>query len=418
MNKRTLFIIIFALAIIVFGFLIYYVFFREIVAPPINNANVANVNAVTPTNLVGNVNRVIVNVNEAVNAEVLNRNVPVVNAVIGPETVARGGRTLAKTIVSNYSLAPALTKDGSVIYYETDKDKFYRISPDGTKKELSDKKFPSVDNITWAPDKDKAIIEFPDNTKILYDFNNNKQTTLPSEWEDISFSPQGNQVAYEYMAENADDRWLAVASPDGTQVQALEPIGNKQDDVQVAWSPNNQVVAMYREGIDAERQEIFFIGLHDENFKSLVTDGRGFEGLWSAKGDKILYSVYNSTSDYNPVLYIVDGQGDNIGLNKKNLNVQTWSSKCTFSSNNTDAYCAVPMDLDTGSGLIPSVADNKSDAFYRIDLQTGYKTILALPESESGETNFSATSVFLNSDENYLYFTDRATGRVYQIQLK
>jgi len=421
MNRRVLYIIIFILAILIFGFLIYYVFFREIISPPANNANVANVNIAPPTNLVGNVNRVITNVNGAVNVNevFINTNAPAVNKVVEPEAVARGGLTLAKTMISKYSMAPTLTNDGTMIYYEPDSNKFYSLSPDGkTKKELTDKKFPSAEKITWAPSKDKAIIEFPDNTKIIYDFNNDKQTTLPSEWQDVSFSPQGNQVAYKYMADNVDDRWLAVASPDGTQVQAIEPIGDKQDDVQVAWSPNNQVVATYRESIDSERQQIIFIGLHDENFKSLTTTGRGFEGLWSPKGDKILYSVYNAYSDYNPVLRIVDAEGDNIGQNDKSLGVQTWSSKCAFSSDNNDVYCAVPDNLDEGSGLMPESADSKTDTFYKINLQNGLKSILAMPESETGEASFSAASVFLSQDENYLYFTDKLTGKVYQIKLK
>lgn len=422
MNKRTLFIIIFILAILVFGFLIYYVFFRGIIPPPTNNANLANANVVTPTNLIGNVNRVITNVNAGVNMGVTNKNlnVAIVNKVVGPDSVARGGKTLAKNVVSDNSLASTLANDGkSVIYYDPITGKFYRISPDGkTKTQLSDREFPSVENIVWAPGKDKAIISFPDNTKIFFDFNKNEQITLPDEWEDISFSPQGNQVAYKHMADNVDDRWIAMANPDGTQVQAIEPVGDKQDDVQVAWSPSDQVVAMYREGKDASSQEIYFIGKYGENFKSLVTDGRGFEGLWSAQGDKLLYNVYNADSNYNPVLHIVDAQGNNIGQNDKNLDLQTWVSKCAFSSSNTAVYCAAPQGLDEGSGLDPSQADSKADNFYKIDLNTGLRSVLAYPESESGETSFSASSVFLSSDEDYLYFTDRATGKVYKIQLK
>lgn len=423
MNKKLLFIIIFILGILIFAFLIYFIFFREMINPPVNNANVAgneNINAVLPNVNITNRQVNAANVNAANVNALPNVNAVPVNKVAGPDEIARGSRTLVNPVVSAYALNSTLTADGKgLMYYDPRTGKFYKINPDGTgKTELSDQQFPSVDKISWSPKKDKAIISFPDNTNILYDFSKKQQITLPGEWEDIVFSPEGEQVAFKHIATNEDDRWLAIANPDGTQIQAIEPIGDKQDDVQVNWSPSNQVIATYRESVDGETQEIIFLGKYDENFKSFVADGKGFEGSWSTKGDKIVYSVYNSSSNYNPKLYVVEASGDSIGQNKKDLGVQTWSNKCAFSSDNANIYCAVPKSLPEGSGMMPSLADSTTDIFYKINLNTGLRSLLAEPESATGAKDYNVSSIFLSDAEDYMYFSDKLTGNVYRIKLK
>ena len=430
-KKRVLFIIIFILVFLVFAFLIYYVFFREMISP-VNNANEnanenVNVNAALPNvNVVGNVPvgnvNGVTNVNGLPNVNALDFNVNAVpvNTAVLPDDIAQGGRTLVKPVVSTYAFDATLTADGKgLLYYDPKTGKFYRVNPDGSgKTELSDQKFPQVEEISWSPSKDKAIISFPDGTNVLYNFETKEQTTLPSEWNEIIFSPQGEQVAFEHLGQNEDDRWLAIANPDGSQVQAIEPIGDKQDDVQVNWSPSDQVIATYRESIDSKTQEIYFLGKYGENFKSLVTEGKGFEGSWSNNGDKIVYSVYNSDSGNNPVLYVVDALGDSIGQNKKDLGVETWSNKCAFSSDNTNIYCAVPRILPSGSGILPSLADEASYIFYKINMNTGLKSLIAMPESAGGETNYSVSSVYLSEEEDYLYFSEIGLGYIHRIRLK
>jgi Tol biopolymer transport system component len=272
--------------------------------------------------------------------------------------------------------------------------------------------------VVWSPRENKAIVTFPDGSKVLYDFDKKQQVTLPKDWADIEFSADGNQVAFKNLVENTDNRWLGVANPDGSNVQYIEPIGDKEADVQVAWSPTSQVAALYRESSTTASQEVYFIGLHGENFKSLQTDGRGFQGAWSPNGDKLLYNVYNSASNYNPTLWITNASGDNIGVNNTSLKVNTWASKCAFASGGGSVYCAVPNSLPDGTGLYPELAATTPDTFYKIDLTTGQQTVLAEPVNSRGSDTYTASNVILSPQGDYLYFTDIQTGLVYKIQLK
>ncbi|PIN93157.1 hypothetical protein COU54_04140, partial [Candidatus Pacearchaeota archaeon CG10_big_fil_rev_8_21_14_0_10_31_24] len=126
----------------------------------------------------------------------------------------------------------------------------------------------------------------------------------------------------------------------------------------------------------------FFIGFNNENFLSLQTNGIGFEGEWSPKGKQILYSVYNESTNYNPVLYIAGAEGDNIGLGNRSLNIQTWPDKCVFENEET-IYCAVPQYLNEGSGIFREQVETVADTIYKIDLINNSTSPIAFPQTDT-----------------------------------
>ena len=421
--KRILFIIGFIILVFAFGTLIYFVFIKDLVAPSNTNTNInaepsANVNTggLPVINGIANTNQTtgISNVNRLMN---VNRVRNVNQAQV--DKVAQGGLTLAETAVSQQAEFAAPTASGSGIrFYDKVQDKFFRIDADGLAKEMSNQIFPEAKEVSWSPQGDKAIITFPDDSKVMYDFDTQEQVTLPKEWDGIEFSPSGEKIGFKNISAEEQARWLAVSSPDGTEVELIEPLGDKANDVAVNWSPTGQVVALYRQAYSGDSQEAFLIGLHGENFKSIITEGRGFEGLWSPQGDQLLYNVYNAESNYNPKLYLVDAAGDQVGANKIDLGLKTWSSRCTFATTESFLYCAVPEYLPLGSGIYPEVAGSTNDSIYKIDVNTGTKSLLALPTFLTGERDYTINSLFLSNDERTLYFSDGNTGNVYSIELR
>ncbi|MFH0804778.1 MAG: hypothetical protein V1916_01120 [Patescibacteria group bacterium] len=420
-NKRILYIVAFIVLVIAFGAMIYFVFLRDLVSPAnTNNATIpanGNANATLPNiNGAANVNRI--NVNGGVNVNVANVNVPVSNVNVAPTPVAQGGVTIAKTVVDSQVDAAqrAIGVDG-IRYYDRTQGKFFRLGKDGKAQPMTDQLFPNASRIAWSPTGNKAAISFPDQSKIIYDFDSREQVTLPKQWDDIEFSPSGEQIAFKNMAADENSRWLAVAKTNGAEVELIEPIGDKAGDVAVSWSPSGQVVASFREGYSGTQQEVFLLGLHGENFKSFLTDGRGFQGVWSPTGTQLLYSVYSAASQYNPSLFLVDADGDQIGANEITLGLQTWPTRCAFTSTATALYCAVPTNLPTGSGLSPSIATATKDAIYRIDANTGSRNLVALPSLPTAGTDYSITAMFLSADAKTLYFNDGNSGKLFSVQL-
>lgn len=419
--KRPLLILGFLLLVVLIGYLLWRTFFQESVspftpAPPITELGPGGLPGIgedgdepeTPGDGTGRLPDGTYPEDDEVDSPVLSPD----PESYAPQEVASGGLTEATLVVANKTLNPTLSSDGNVNYYNREDGLFYKLDKQGNITKLSDRVFHQVQKVTWAPNTDKAIIEYPDNTKITYDFNTKKQSTLPSYWEDFSFSPDGEQITSKSIGLDKNNRWLVVANDDSSKAVALEPLGDRADYIHPSWSPNNQIVAYYTKGVDFDRQEVFFVGLHGENYKSTVVEGRGVEAKWSKEGDNLLVSAYHSRDDYKPKLWVVGSSPDNIGAGRRSLELNTWASKCTFASE-TDVYCAVPQTLEAGAGMFPELADRSQDDLYKINLRTGTKTLIAVPDGA-----FNISDIVVPEDQSSLYFSDKLNQRLYEVRLR
>lgn len=408
--KKILLIIAFLSSVCLFSFLLWFFFFRA--AP----SEITTVSEELPSG--------------AFPATGKNANIPVVDSNISgqfptsgitatptpttvqPTQTAKGGLTKVQKVVSTSTKDAKISSNGKDIsYYDTSDNYFYKIDSGGKITKLSDKNFFDVKQTYWAKDTNKAIIEYPDQTKIMYDFQKDKQYTIPKHWEGFDFSPNGEKIVTKSMGIDRDTRWLAIANADGSNARRIEPMGDNYAKVDPTWSPTGKIIATYAEGRDLNSQDVYFIGQNNENFKSAVVEGRGFESAWSPTGSHLLYSVYNAETNYNPMLWITEADGENIGSDRKPLEINTWSSKCAFSSN-TKIYCAVPQNLEEGSGLFPEIANSVPDNLYEINLTTGVKKMIAIPEQ-----NATMQNIMVSGDEKSLFYTDANTGQISKIDL-
>ncbi|MDD5749668.1 MAG: hypothetical protein PHO91_02685 [Patescibacteria group bacterium] len=328
--------------------------------------------------------------------------------------VASGGLTEVKEVVNN-TVKGLLPTSAGLQYYDADKQQFFRLDENGNLVSLSDRKFFQVEKVTWDNYGDKAILEYPDGMKILYDFRTQKQVTLPRELENFSFNSSGTQIAAKWQGQSADYNWLIVANEDGSGMRLVEPLGENAHTVQVGFSPDNQVVALHSKATGLDAQEVYPLGMRGENFKSFAVSGAGFTSSWSPQGNSLLYSVYNEQNNYNPNLWITKGNTSQLGDLKVSLNLATWPEKCTFAGEN-NLYCAVPQGLPRGAGLFPEIAHDYPDNFYSVNLTSGQRTMLASPVGARG--GYSAYNLFLSADGSLLYFTDAKTGTLQSIRLR
>jgi len=314
-------------------------------------------------------------------------------------------------LIEYTSAAAALAGDGeSVQYYDRADNKFYKLDAAGQPQDLSGQSFYNVSRITWSANKEQAVLEYPDQSKIIYNFTTGRQVSLPKHWSDFSFDPTGQQLIFKSIGYDPADSWLGVVSSDGTGERVIAKIGANADEVITGWSPNNQIVAMYSEGQSFEQKTVYFVGLNNENFRSITVNGRGFTPLWSPDGSRLLYSVYSTVSNLQPTLWTVEARGDSIGANSLPLNLNTWADKCVFASPLT-AYCAVPVNLPTGAGLSPASSLKNTDQLYLISLDSGQKTLV-----DDGRL-YNMTDLILTKDQKSLYFTDKISGKLYRLSL-
>ncbi len=403
-RKQILVLIGLILVTVGIGFAIYWMFFRAPLAPLQPPANVPVNAPVTPLPVAPT----------GPPTAVVPPAVPSLPTPAPVSPVAQGGVTVVTPVYTNATLGATMTSSGTMSFYDRNSNKFYRMNADGSTTLLSNKEFYNVQNATFDPRGSKAIMEYPDGSNIYYDFNTGKQVTLPKHWQEFEFTAQGDKIAAKSLGTDVSNRFLVVSNPDGSGARPVQELGENADQVTVAWSPNSQVVAMASTGepYGTDGKEVYFIGQNQENFRSMVVEGLDFRPLWSPSGGQMLYSAAASGSDYKPELWVVDASGDDIGKNRRSLNINTWADKCTFDNENT-VYCAVPDDLQTGVGLQPSLADNTPDTIYKIDLNTGLQTKVAVPEGQH-----TIGQLMLTPDRSKLYFTDKNGGLLNKIQLK
>lgn len=305
-----------------------------------------------------------------------------------------------------------------IVYYDDINQSFYKVSDNGVINKLSDRKFYAVKNATFSSTKNQAIIEYPDNKKVLYDFDKDEFIArFPEEAIDFGFSNDGDKLSYKWIDYYENNNYLVTSNPDASNFKFIRPIVDQAKNIDNVWSPDGEIMATFRKQYDLERQEVYFINENNKDFRSLLVDGVNFKGVWNTKGDKILYSVAEVRKNFLPMLWIANGQSDGLGYGKMSLGISTWVDKCSFSKKEDSiVYCAVPDELPRGSGLNPDIVSDVVYSIYKINMQTGNSEIVSQPIVDGDRV--SIDKIYITQNDSSIFYTDSANGYLYQLGLE
>jgi hypothetical protein len=413
-TKKILYILGFLAVVILMALALYFVFFRPTPPPTV----------VTPTpEFPGGLTPAQPGVQPGIPGEeepgVLTPApgivVPPTPGVISPaqiSSVAVGGPVVSQKIVAADSAFSTINSNGnSLNYYDQTTGLFTKVDEFGVKELLSSKVFRDVQNVSWAPTADKAVLEFPDGSNIIYNFETEQSYTLPRQFEDFSFSPDSNQIAAKDLKLNKEDRWLVIVDDTGQNKKLTEHLGENEDRVTVKWNPNDLIIATTAKSIDRDRAEVLLLGKNNERFSRMIVQGRDMRYQYSENGNRMAYSVYNTLSSYLPTLWITSTDINNVDSNRINTGLNTWADKCAFLGN-TDIYCAVPKEIGAYSGILPS-ENTSDDVIYHINANSGTSELIAEPlfGTRIGQLTVS-------KDGENLYYTDSRTGSINKINLR
>jgi len=403
-NKKILLVIAFLISVIGIGLLLYFIFLAPKQPTGTNVANVAPIGGGgLPTAGTGRSN-------------VVTTKPTGIEALPEADEVARGGLTQVTVLTATAVSEVTTSANGlGANYYDNSDGRFYAMAADGTPTRLSNKQFPDVESAAWNKDNEKAVIEFPDGSNIIYDFVSEVQVTLPQHWEDFQFSPTTNEIISKSIGLDPDNRGLIVSNDDGSRTQVVQALGNNADKVQISPSPTDQIIAFSDTAssqTSLSSKMIIPIGKNHENFDGLTVEGTGFESIWSPRGNTLLYSVAGEYSNYKPLLWTVSGSLSTFGNDRRTLGLNTWVNKCTF-ADDTTIYCAVPQQMEDNWGLQPVLAARVPDDLYLINLTSGKSSLIARPVE-----NVSMINLSLSEDNSSMFFTDSITGRLELIKLQ
>ncbi|MDD4290376.1 MAG: hypothetical protein PHH83_03845 [Patescibacteria group bacterium] len=413
-TKKIVLIILFIVISIGLAFLIYFVFFAKKQIPDeiiVQEQQISG--GEFPTAAEGGA-KVVEPGSGIVDEEFVSEKIE--NQTITQEGVIINSKQLVNRDISSINDYSNLNR--GIVYYDTINQSFYKVTEDGKISKLSDRKFYSLTAATFSPTKNEAILEYPDKRKVLYDFNKDEFIArFPEQTQDFAFSQQGDKLSYKWIDYYEDQNYLVTSNPDATNFKFIRPILDQAKNIQSIWSPNGEVMATFRKQVDIERQDIYFFNENDKNLRALLVDGFNFEAMWNTKGDKLLYNVTEPRKDYNPVLWVANGQGDGLGYGKASLGVNTWVDKCSFSNTDSNVvYCAVPDYLPMGSGINSSVAEDAIYSIYKINIANGNQELIAQPLVDNNRV--SIDKIYTSQDDSQIFYIDKNSGYLYSINLK
>ncbi len=321
-------------------------------------------------------------------------------------------RAVSDEAVVGATLAP---DENSLKYYAKKTGQTYKVDLDGQNKTLvSSRETPGLVEVFWSPDKTRAISRYFQEGKdrfAYFNYSENKGAVLKDNLDTVAWQTNG-KIFYKYYSSTDNKRSLNIANPDGTDWKKIADIPHRN--VVIAPIPRTGLVSFWN-APDAFAETIFSSApVIGGEGKTLVSGKFGADYLWSSDGSKILVSHSAERGGTKMQLAVTNDRGGEY----RNLEMPTLVSKCAWSRDNKNIFCALPGSIPDTAVLPNDYLAGKFqtvDTFWKINTLTGEKERII--ELNKIEESFDVLSIFLNNDESFLFFTSRADGKLYRIDL-
>jgi len=308
------------------------------------------------------------------------------------------------------------TDKTKVIYYSQYNGNVWQSSFDGSGlTRIATKNLQNLKEVLWAPDKSKALIFVQNNQgavkKYIYNADVQKIASLGVHIKDIAWSPQGDQIAYQYTNENTDVNNISIASPNGENWKNI--LNVRMKNVNLDWAKSG--ISFYEKPSGLTESSLFLANPLTGSLSKILSNIYGLSVKWSPEGDKLLYSKTNKGGD-NIGLYVALKDGSN----ETSLELSGFVEKCVWSQDNRTVFCAVPKNTQDADILPDDFYKGtfiSDDEFWKINLETGEKTIILEPWEKDASIAYDAVNLFLSPLEDYLFFVNKKDGLLYSIEL-
>ncbi len=303
-----------------------------------------------------------------------------------------------------------IDKKEEVIYFYTPSNQaIYKTSFNGESQRIVDKiKQSHVKSLIWSPNARKIIYQTNKNF-YLKQIGDEKEIKLKDGLDLVAWTNLGDKIIYKYYNHNSKERSLNIANPDGNFWQKLALLDYPR--IKIAPVPRSVLVSFWNYPQQASATKLKIISLVGKDVKTIFSGLKGADYLWSPNGKKILIS---SVSDGKLHLGIADSDGKNY----RDLNVSTLVSKCAWSKNSQNIYCAEPLNISQSAHLPDDYTSGKiktRDDFWKINVMTGEKKRLLELEEIRGDYDVSDMQV--SEGEDYIFFINRQDEKIYGLKL-
>jgi hypothetical protein len=331
------------------------------------------------------------------------------------DTAVLGSDALSNPLNENI-LGSTVDEGGSLYYYSLDDQALKKATLEGRNKTILMSNLPgTATRVLWSPKKDKALLFLKQTSggMLWYEANIATKSLVPlkPEMSRLSWDNLGEKIFYQYTDPATQKRSLNIANSDGSGWKKLADLGAK--DFFLASVPQSSLVSFWARPLAREKSPLETISTVGENRQVLSGEFFGADYLWAPNGENVIVS-----GSANPQGALSLAVMSHNGGSAKNLSIPTLTSKTTWSKDNRTLYYALPGALPEGA-VLPDDYFSKplytKDTFWKMDITTGKKTRLI--ELSENTQALDSTDLFLSPDEDFLYFTDRVSKKLYRIEL-
>lgn len=317
-----------------------------------------------------------------------------------------GKNSAVKGAVLNKSTA-------QVLYYQN--RNFLLIDFKGnSKSSVGGYPFVNVKEIKWNSDKTKALVR-EKNRYLIYDLNTSAITDLSEKIDTaIWFKDESkDKIVYKFYDSEIGKRKIAIADFNGENEEILID-GLPYQKVELKIPLNGSKVCYHRQSDANFAGGLDCIDTKTKEIKTLHKGSFAVNYKWANNGNRMLVSYANEQIGNRLILGSMNGKGGEF----KSLNFPTSVEKCVWAKDNRKIYCAM-MLFEEENLILPndwiSGKYSSTDTLWEIDVETGKKNRL-LESSEM--VSIDAEDLFLDENEDYLFFTDRKTKSVFSVSLR
>lgn len=302
-----------------------------------------------------------------------------------------------------------LDESGKKIQYYSDSEKGFLTSFfDGSNKQkLSNDDFSGLKQIIWNQSKKEALLEI-DGSYYLYSFGNEKKFIKKSKalnW--INFN---QKIIYTYEDFGTGKKTLNIANPDGSEWRELTAMDS--DDINIVSIPGSAKASFWPKPDSFKESNISIVSVGEVEIDKVGDLKFGADYLWSNDGNKFLRSSVSQKGTSNLILESCEVKtGKCI-----NMNLPTMASKCTWSKNNKNVYCAVPVNVDKNLLMPNDYLNDKfytKDFFWKVSIENGKKEKLV--DEKYAKEDLDASSLLISPNEDFLFFINKRDGSLFRI---
>ncbi len=328
-------------------------------------------------------------------------------------------RDLIQIVNTNVAGAAYNKLTKKIRYFEKSTGNLFEIDATGdNKKQLSITTIPKIFEVDWLGGASGAMLRYFDQSQGA-EINSVKNMLIPafptatttkldleatflsSNVKSLVSSPSEQKMFY-LTGEDSSVGFLAsFKNKDQKQI-----FSSAYGDFVASW-PKKDTITLLTKPSFSINGFLYKLDTKTQSFSKILGPIRGLTAILSPISDKILYSESESTMVMAKIY-------DTKAKTTKNFNYRILPEKCVFSSVSQEKiYCAVPKSLPKGEYPDDWYKGKFyfSDSFWVIDLDKGTTDQLK-------EADFDAINLFMDSDENYLFFQDKKDGTLWSLRIK